>query len=507
MTIAAVDYRAFPLWLIIGHFLNILFMLFLIRSGLEVLSAFPKFYLSDDCTPGKEWLRLTHKVFSADAAHPWSSLEEEEAWNPVIALPGRKNLGLGRHWHFLTLQFWILNGIVYVAMLFATGWWRTMVPTHWSIIPDAIRDIGTYLTFNIPQKISPTMPFDHVQLLSYFIVVFVLSPLVILTGAAMSPSVIGRFPWYARLFGGRQRARSLHFLCMLSFVAFIVIHTAMVVVNGLPDLWTVIVLGHVDRAPYNGQTAALVVGFLGLVGVAVVSVVATWFSRAHPRATQRMLGVVVNPFERVLSRAFVSRQSYSWEDISPYYRVNGYPPPDDDYAELAAGDFAEYRLEIGGLVEHPLSLSLDELHRLSHTEQVTMHNCIQGWSAVAAWGGVPMSAIIDAVKPQAGAQHVAFYAFDDKTVTEGEGRHGYFYGTIPMFLALKPQTILATDMNGEPLPIEHGAPVRLRIETQLGFKMVKWVRAIEFVADVDSIGEGQGGWREDQQFYANAAGI
>jgi len=95
----------------------------------------------------------------------------------------------------------------------------------------------------------------------------------------------------------------------------------------------------------------------------------------------------------------------------------------------------------------------------------------------------------------------------DKAVTEGEGRSGYFYGTIPMYLADKPQTILAIEMNGEPLPIEDGAPVRLRIESQLGYKMVKWVRAIEFVADINAIGQGQGGWREDQQYYANAAGI
>ncbi len=88
--LAADDYRVFPIWLIIGHFANICFMLFMARSGLEILSAFPKFYLSDDCPPGKEWLRLTRRVYSADSAHPWSSLDEEEAWNPVIALPGRK---------------------------------------------------------------------------------------------------------------------------------------------------------------------------------------------------------------------------------------------------------------------------------------------------------------------------------------------------------------------------------------------------------------------------------
>jgi DMSO/TMAO reductase YedYZ molybdopterin-dependent catalytic subunit len=96
---------------------------------------------------------------------------------------------------------------------------------------------------------------------------------------------------------------------------------------------------------------------------------------------------------------------------------------------------------------------------------------------------------------------------DDKGRTEGEGRSGHFYESIPIDLARDEQTILALEMNGAPLPVEHGAPVRLRVETQLGYKMVKWIRAIELVADVGSIGQGQGGWREDQLFYADEAGI
>ena len=120
---------------------------------------------------------------------------------------------------------------------------------------------------------------------------------------------------------------------------------------------------------------------------------------------------------------------------------------------------------------------------------------------------MPLARIVETVKPRATARYIAFYAFDDKTVTENEGRFGYFYGTIPLSFAFKPQTILALEMNDEPLRVEHGAPVRLRIETQLGFKMVKWVRAIEFVEGYAAIGQGQGGWREDQQYYANAAGI
>ena len=506
LAILAVNYKVFPIWIVITHFANILFMLFMVRSGLEILSAFPKFHLSDDCPPGKEWLRLTKRVYSADSAHPWSSFDEEDSWNPVIALPGRKNLGLGRHWHFMTLEFWVANGIAYIIMLFVTGWYRTMVPTNWAVFPDAVGAVGYYLMFHLPPKL-PGLPFNAVQLLSYFFVVFLLAPLLLLTGAAMSPAILARFPWYTRLFGGRQRARSLHFLGMCAFVGFIVVHTIMVIINGLPNLWTVMVLGHVESAPYQGQAEALGIGLAGLFGVLLISAFATWFSLRFRRRTQHLLGLMVNPLERVLSKALTSRQHYSWSDVSPYHRVNGYPPPSDDYAELVAGDFADFRLEVGGLVERPMTFSLDELRALGHESYIAKHNCIQGWSAIAQWAGLPLAKLLDAVGVKAEAHHVAFYAFDDKAITENEGRDGYFYGTIPLFLANRPQTILAMEMNGQPLPIEHGAPVRLRIETQLGFKMVKWIKAIELVADVDAIGQGQGGWREDQQYYANAAGI
>ncbi|MGH3274560.1 MAG: molybdopterin-dependent oxidoreductase [Streptosporangiaceae bacterium] len=387
---------------------------------------------------------------------------------------------------------------------------------HWLLAddgPDHLGDLpqrraGCRHVPDVPHPPSqPGLPFNAVQQLSYFFVVFILAPAQILTGAAMSPSVLARFPRYAWLFGGRQRARSLHFLGLCAFAAFTVVHTIMVIINDLPNLWTAIVLGHPEMAPYTDRDEALIIGFCGLAGLVLVSVAATILSRRYPRGTQRLLGRVVNPMERVLSRAFTSRQRYSRADISAYHRVNGYPPPDEGYAELAAGDFTSYRLDVGGMVQHAVSLSLAELAELGTQSQVVLHNCIQGWSAIAQWAGVPLAALIERVRPLPGASHVAFYAFDDKTVTEGEGRTGYFYGTIPMYLAVNPQTILAMEMNGRPLPIEHGAPVRLRIETQLGFKMVKWVRAIEFVDDVSGIGQGQGGWREDQQFYANAAGI
>ena len=101
-----------------------------------------------------------------------------------------------------------------------------------------------------------------------------------------------------------------------------------------------------------------------------------------------------------------------------------------------------------------------------------------------------------------------FYAFDNKSTSEAHAQGpGYFYGTIRLELAEDPQTILAYEMNGQPLPVLHGAPLRLRVETQLGFTMVKYIRAIEFIEDYKTIGQGQGGWREDYQFFSQEAGI
>lgn len=492
----------FPLWIVATHFVNVFLMLLLARSGLEVLSAFPKFYWSDHCPPGLEWLRFTKKVFAADSRKPWSSLDEEESWSPILALPGKKNLGLGRHWHFFSIQLWIINGLVFVGLLVATGYWRTIVPTTWSLFPNAVRAVGTYLQFQLAGP-QPGLPFNAAQQLTYFLLIFVLAPLQIATGAAMSPAIIARFPWYARLFGGKQGARSLHFLGLCAFAAFVLVHTAMVVIHGVPHEFAAIVLGSYRANP----TLALAVGLLGIAALLAFNAVVTVLTLKYKRQAQIFLGFVVDPFERVLVKTFTSRERFTQRDISPFHRVNGYPPPDPHYKQLSQNGFADFRLEIGGLVENPQSLSLAELRDLGWQSQITKHNCIQGWTATAKWSGVPLSAIVELVRPAPNARHVVFFAFDDKTITENEGRYGYFYGSVPLFLARNPQTILALEMNDEPLPVEHGAPVRVRFETQLGFKMVKWIKAIEFVEDYRAIGQGQGGWREDQQYYANAAGI
>jgi sulfoxide reductase catalytic subunit YedY len=122
---------------------------------------------------------------------------------------------------------------------------------------------------------------------------------------------------------------------------------------------------------------------------------------------------------------------------------------------------------------------------------------------------VPLAALLERCRPLPVAQHVALFAMDDKseTAASGEEGRGRFYETIPVDVARQRQTLLAYEMDGRPLSIPHGAPLRLRVEGQLGFKMVKWIERIELIDDYARIGQGQGGWREDNMFYSSAAAI
>ncbi|MBV9232098.1 MAG: molybdopterin-dependent oxidoreductase, partial [Chloroflexi bacterium] len=159
----------------------------------------------------------------------------------------------------------------------------------------------------------------------------------------------------------------------------------------------------------------------------------------------------------------------------------------------------------------PLQLSLDDMRKLPKQSQVTMHNCIQGWTGIAEWTGVPLTEILQFCGALPEAKYVVFTSYqlgrESYPQAPKESLDRPFYEVLNMEQATHPQTILAYEMNGKPLPLEHGAPLRLRVETELGFKMVKYLRSIELVADYSKIGEGQGGFREDVQFYSTGAEI
>jgi methionine sulfoxide reductase catalytic subunit len=219
----------------------LLFIGLLIRSGIQILGAHPRLYWNDDSNPKHQWIKFTRNKVPEKKLY--TSMDDETPVSPVLALPGGDNLGLGRLWHFFSIIFWALNGVVYVVLLFATGEWSRLIPTSWSIMPDAWHTLLTYLTLHIPPA-SDFHPYDPLQQLAYAGVVFLLGPFMLLTGAAMSPSIEGRFPWYVKLFGGKQSARSLHFLSLIAFVLFVIVHTALVLIVHFQDNIRNIVLGN-----------------------------------------------------------------------------------------------------------------------------------------------------------------------------------------------------------------------------------------------------------------------
>ena len=488
------DHLGFPAWLRITHWVNAALMIFLIRSGIQILSDHPKLYWNDDTTPGTEWIKFGKKIMPKDRL--WTSLDEAEYVNPVIALPGgHHNLGSGRRWHFLAAFTWIINGVVYMGLLLTTGLWQRLVPADWSIIPASFHTFLEYATLHIPQA-NEFHPFDPLQQLSYFAIVFILAPLMILTGLAMAPAFIGRFPWYAKLFGGRQSARSIHFIIMIIFVIFIPVHIILVLLVGFPQD-----IGNMTFGPNItvGTGLLLYIGIIG--GLVLLNVWATWYTIKDQRRLQLMVDMYFEPLIRRLFGSFRPRQHYTKKDISPFFRVNGYPPKIPEWVEHSKDNFKDWKLKVTGLEGDDKFMSLEDLKKLPKAEQITKHNCIQGWSAIAQWGGLKVSDFINHFDISPKAKFIVFYAYD----IDDNGRE--YYSSLSLKEANFPQSLLAYEMNWNPLPIEHGAPLRLRVESKLGFKMVKYIREISFVKNIRDIHKGRGGYREDNQFFDVVASI
>jgi DMSO/TMAO reductase YedYZ molybdopterin-dependent catalytic subunit/thiosulfate reductase cytochrome b subunit len=485
----------FPAWLRLCHFVNFLFIVLLVRSGLQILMDHPRLYWNVHCTPDSEWLRLTPVKVPLDRV--WTAKDDARHLSPWIGLPGgRHTVGMARHWHFASVLFWIANGLIFVGLLFSTNQWQRLLPTSWNIIPDAWSVFVHYATFHLPPEPDGFYRYNALQQLTYFAVVFVLAPLTIAAGLTMSPALTNRFKWYPRLFGNRQVGRSLHFLIMCGYLAFIGMHVAMVVITGLAKNMNHIVVG-TDDGRLNGL-------YWGLVGIAVIiaiNVWANWCAWKRPRSVQHAAKRIITPVMRLLFDHADPRVEYEPSQISPYFWPNGLVPTTDEWRNLAQQDFADFRLPVQGLVANPGEFSLDDLRAIEHKTHISLHNCIQGWSGIAAWGGVPLAALLDAVQPHPEAKYVIFYSFGEG----GEG--GQYYDSLSLENARHSQTMLAFEMNYEPLSSLHGAPLRLRVENQLGFKMVKWIKSISLVADLEHVNLGEGGYNEDREYYGELAEI
>jgi methionine sulfoxide reductase catalytic subunit len=498
---AAAEPNGFPAWLRVTHFVNFFFIVLLIRSGLQILMDHPRLYWNVHCTPGTEWLRFTPVEVPKDRL--WTAKDDSRFLSPWIGLPGyRHTIGMARHWHFLSVLFWVGNGVVFVVLLFATDQWKRLVPNSWQIVPDAWAVFVHYATFHLPPEPNGFYHYNALQQLAYFGVVFILAPLAIVTGPSMSPALTNRFKWYPKLPGNRQIGRSLHFLVMCAFVMFLVGHVAMVAITGFVRNMNHIVLGTDDSS-----LAGVFLGLVGVGAIVTVNVLANWLAWRWPRIVQRIAKAIVTPVMSFLLNRAAPQAEFRREEISPFLWANGKMPTCEEWQTLAASNFQDYRLKVYGLVENPVELSLDDLRALGKKEQITLHHCIQGWSGIAAWGGLPLAELMRLVRPRPNARVVVFHSFGEGVALH-EGVEGVrYYDNLSIENALNPQTLLAYEMNYQPLNHLHGAPLRLRVENQLGFKMVKWIQAIEFVEDVQPIGKGEGGFAEDHEYFGELANI
>lgn len=227
--------------------------------------------------------------------------------------------------------------------------------------------------------------------------------------------------------------------------------------------------------------------------------------RVVQNPTARRILFAGEDMQRGLQRALSDRAALAPEfrpdQMSPIFRANGtHNPGTPEYAALAQNNFADWRLAVGGLVDTPRRFTLAQLRTMPARTQITRHDCVEGWSAIGQWTGPLLGTVLKAAGVRRSARYVVFHCAD---LFGGIP----YYESIDMVDAFHPQTILAWGMNGHMLDVAHGAPLRLRVERQLGYKHAKYLMRIDAVASLDGIGLGKGGYWEDHVDYDWYAGI
>jgi DMSO/TMAO reductase YedYZ molybdopterin-dependent catalytic subunit len=244
-----------------------------------------------------------------------------------------------------------------------------------------------------------------------------------------------------------------------------------------------------------------------LGGIAAGATALTGCGRIDSKTPAPQLLDLADGFTRHAQRLILSGRPLVRElpvaQISPSFPVNGTSLPTGDvYRRLLDSQFHDWRLRVHGLVDRPIALSLGQLQALPARTQVTLHQCDEGWSAVAQWTGVQLSRVLQLSGLGKSARYCVFHCLD-KVELDGN----YYYESLDMLDAMHPQTILAYAMNGKSLPVGYGAPLRLRVELQIGYKNAKYVDRIEVVDSLQSIGKGRGGWWEDYDHAIWYAGL
>ena len=253
------------------------------------------------------------------------------------------------------------------------------------------------------------------------------------------------------------------------------------------------------------RRAALALGVTGLAGLLTSgcdSIIRAPAARAFFRSAEGLSQAT----QRTLLAGQRLAREFKPSDMSPVFRTNGSTDPQTpEYLALKATNFGAYRLIVDGMVDTPLSLSLQQMMLLPQRSQITRHDCVEGWSAIGKWTGVPLHEVLTRAKIRNTARYAVFHCFD--AMPKGNGTTTPYYESIDMFDAFHAQTILAYAMNEMPLTVGHGAPLRLRVERQLGYKQAKYVKRVTITDSLRNVFDGNGGYWEDVAGYEWYGGI
>jgi thiosulfate reductase cytochrome b subunit len=247
---AHIPFYRHPLVVRLTHWLNAGVLLVMLMSGLQIFNAHPALYWGAQSNFGHALLSMD--AFQNSAGQivkgvtqlgPWrfdttgvlgasrvDGVMTARGFPDWATIPGPQWLALGRVWHFFFAWLLVINGVIFIAYAFARGHVRELLPT-WRDIRHLPHEIVEHARLRFPRG-EAAKHYNALQKLAYFTVIFILGPLVVLTGLTMSPTMDSAFPFLPWIFGGRQSARTIHFICAFSFVAFFIVHMIMVVLSG-----------------------------------------------------------------------------------------------------------------------------------------------------------------------------------------------------------------------------------------------------------------------------------
>ncbi len=454
----------------VTHWISALSFLVLVLSGIAILLAHPRLYWGESGAVGTASL--------IDLPLPF-----------VLKVPIR---GPGRYLHFLAAWVVVVTGLVYVARgLAVRHFGRNLLPARGEVTLGAIgRVIRGHLRCERSSE-AELATYNVLQRLSYTTVVFLLFPLIIWTGLAMSPAVTSVVPFMVAALGGQQTARTVHFLVACSLVLFALVHVALVVQTGFrrrmramitgggPATTRAVVSAGLSRRELIKASLGALAG-VGALGGSVGLADRCRLIPANHRGVYGLSETLTYAGQRLLTKLPSMAREFEGSRISKVIPVNGKAPKTEPYQGLLAGGFADWGLGIDGLVARPGSLSLAELKAFPSRSHITHQACEEGWSFIAEWTGVPLAHVLEHVGIRPEARYVFFFTFDE------------WWDSIDMDDALHPQTLLAYGMNGPELPVDHGAPLRLKVARQLGYKNLKYLTRITVTDSAKGIGDGLG---------------